>query len=265
MRRDLYEPDHEAFREVVQAYVKREVTPHQQRWDSEHLVDRAAWLAAGKQAIIGHLIPEQFGGLGTQDFRFRCVVMEELARVCATSLSSGFGLQDDIAIPYIVDLGTEEQLARWLPRMASGECIGAIAMTEPGAGSDLAGIRTTAVRRGNCYIVNGQKTFVSNGLLNDLVIAVVKTDPQAGHKGISLLVVERGVPGYERGKQLHKMGLHAQDTAELYFTDAHVPAENLLGAEGQGFKLLMQELPRERMSIAVGAIAAAQAAFDQTL
>src|SRR5436305_6473042 len=153
MRRDLYEPDHEAFREVVQAYVKREVTPRQQRWEQEHIVDRQAWMADGKQAIIGHLIPERSGGLGTQDFRFRCVVMDEFAKVGATSLSSGFGLQDDIAVPYLVDLGTEEQQARWLPAMAAGECIGAIAMTEPAAGSDLQGIRTTAVRDGDGWVL----------------------------------------------------------------------------------------------------------------
>src|SRR5256884_8530418 len=162
MGRALCEPDHEAFREVVQAYVKREVTPHQRRWEQEHIVDRQAWLAAGKQAIIGHLIPERFGGLGTQDFRFRCVVMEEFATVGATSLSSGFGLQDDIAIPYLVDLGTEEQRARWLPPMAAGECIGAIAMTEPAASSDLQGIRTTPVRDGDGWGLNGATASLTN-------------------------------------------------------------------------------------------------------
>jgi long-chain-acyl-CoA dehydrogenase len=265
MRRDLYEPDHEAFREVVQAFIKREVAPNQQRWDSEHLVDRPVWLAAGKQAIIGHLIPEQFGGLGTQDFRFRCVVMEELAKVCATSLSSGFGLQDDIAIPYIVDLGTEEQLARWLPGMASGERIGAIAMTEPGAGSDLQGVRTTAVRDGDSWVLNGAKTFITNGIQSDLVITVARTDSEAGAHGISLLVVERGMPGFSRGRKLDKIGLQAQDTAELFFDDVRVPAANLLGREGGGFVHLMERLPRERLSIATMALAAARAAVDWTV
>ena len=158
MHRDLYEPDHEAFREVVRAYVEREVSPNQQRWEQERIVDRQAWLAAGKQSIIGLLIPERFGGAGSGDFRFRCVVMEELAQACARSLSSGFGLQDDIAIPYLVDLGTEEQKTRWLPPMATGECIGAIAMTEPAAGSDLQGIRTTAARDGDVWVLNGAKT-----------------------------------------------------------------------------------------------------------
>jgi long-chain-acyl-CoA dehydrogenase len=237
MRRDLYEPDHEAFREVVQAYVKREVTPNQRRWEQEHIVDRQAWLAAGKQAIIGHLIPERFGGLGTQDFRFRCVVMEEFARVGATSLSSGFGLQDDIAIPYLVDLGTEEQQARWLPPMAAGECIGAIAMTEPAAGSDLQGIRTTAVRDGDGWVLNGAKTFITNGINSDLVIVVARTEPDAGAHGISLLVVERGMPGFTR----------------------------LLGREGGGFVHLMERLPRERLSIAILALTSVRAALGWTV
>jgi long-chain-acyl-CoA dehydrogenase len=265
MRRGLYEQDHEAFREVVQAFIKREVMPNQQRWDSEHLIDRPVWLAAGKQAIIGHLIPEQFGGLGTQDFRFRCVVMEELAKVCATSLSSGFGLQDDIAIPYIVDLGTDEQLARWLPPMASGECIGAIAMTEPGAGSDLQGVRTTAVRDGGHWVLNGAKTFITNGIQSDLVIVVARTDSEKGAHGISLLVVERGMDGFSRGRKLDKIGLQAQDNAEFFFDDVRVPAANLLGREGGGFVHLMERLPRERMSIAVLALAAARAALEWTV
>ena len=265
MHRNLYEPDHEAFREVVQAYVKREVTPNSQRWEQEHIVDRQAWLAAGKQAIIGLSIPERFGGAGTDDFRYRCVVMEELARVCAGSLSSGFGLQDDIAIPYVVDLGTEEQKARWLPAMATGECIGAIAMTEPGAGSDLQGIRTAAVRDGDAWILSGAKTFITNGIHSDLVIVVARTDPDAGSRGISLLVAERGMPGFTRGRKLDKIGLHAQDTAELFFDDVRVPAANLLGREGGGFVHLMERLPRERMSIAILALASVRAALDWTV
>ena len=264
MQRDLYEPDHEAFREVVQVYVKREVTPNSQRWEQERSVDRQAWLAAGKQAIIGLPIPERFGGPGTDDFRYRCVVMEELARVCAGSLSSGFGLQDDIAIPYLVDLGTQEQKARWLPAMATGECIGAIAMTEPGAGSDLQGIRTAAVRDGDAWVLNGAKTFITNGINSDLVIVVARTDPDAGSRGISLLVAERGMPGFTRGRKLDKIGLHAQDTAELFFDDVRVPAANLLGREGGGFVHLMERLPRERMSIAILALASVRAAVEYT-
>jgi alkylation response protein AidB-like acyl-CoA dehydrogenase len=265
VRRNLYEPDHEAFREVVQAFVKREVTPNVERWEADRCVDRQTWLAAGKQAIIGLGVPEEFGGGGTGDFRYRCVVMEELAKVCATSLSSGFGLQDDIAIPYLVDLGTPEQKARWLPPMAAGEWIGAIAMTEPGAGSDLQGIRTTAIRDGDYWVLNGAKTFITNGINAELVIVVARTDPQAGSRGISLLVVERGMPGFTRGRKLDKIGMHAQDTAELFFDDVRVPAANLLGREGGGFVHLMERLPRERMSIAIMALAAARAALEWTV
>ena len=265
MQRDFYEPDHQAFREIVQAYIKREVTPHLERWEREHIIDRQAWLAAGKQALIGLPIPERFGGAGTDDFRFRCVLMEELARVCAGSLSSGFSLQDDIAIPYLVDLGTEEQKARWLPPMATGECIGAIAMSEPGAGSDLQGIRTTAVRDGDAWVLNGAKTFITNGIHADLVIVVARTDPGAGARGISLLVAERGMPGFTRGRKLDKIGLHAQDTAELFFNDVRVPSANLLGHLGGGFVHLMERLPRERMSIAIMALASVRAALAWTV
>ncbi len=265
MRRDFYQPDHEAFREVVQAFVKREVTPNEQRWEERRSVDRQAWLAAGKQSLIGMGVPEEYGGVGTSDFRYRCVLMEEFARVGATSISSGFGLQDDIAIPYIVDLATDEQKARWLPPMAAGECIGAIAMTEPGAGSDLQGIRTTAGRQDDHWILNGAKTFITNGINADLVIVVARTDPGAGSRGISLLVVERGMPGFTRGRKLDKIGLHAQDTAELFFDDVTVPAANLLGRLGGGFVHLMERLPRERMSIAVMALASARAAIGWTV
>jgi len=191
--------------------------------------------------------------------------MEELARVCAASVSSGFGLQDDIAIPYIVDLGTDEQKARWLPRMAAGECIGAIGMTEPGAGSDLQGIRTSAVRDGDDWVVSGAKTFITNGINADLVIVVARTDPGAGSRGFSLLVLERGMPGFSRGRKLDKIGLHAQDTAELFFDDVRVPAANLLGREGGGFVHLMERLPLERMSIAMMALASLRAALDWTV
>jgi alkylation response protein AidB-like acyl-CoA dehydrogenase len=265
VRRYLYDTDHEAFREVVQAFIKREVEPNNERWEAERNVDRSAWLAAGKQSIIGHLIPERFGGLGTTDYRFRAVVTEELAKAGATSVSSGFGLQDDIAIPYIVDLGTDEQLERWLPKMASGEAIGAIAMTEPGAGSDLQGIRTTAVRDGEDWIVNGAKTFITNGINADLVIVVARTNPADGARGISLLVVERGMPGFSRGRKLDKIGLHGQDTAELFFDDVRVPANNLLGREGSGFVHLMERLPRERLSIAVMGLASARAGIGWTV
>jgi long-chain-acyl-CoA dehydrogenase len=215
--------------------------------------------------VIGLLVPDGLGGPGVSDFRYRYVVVEELTRIGATSLSAGFALQDDIAIPYIVDLCTEEQKARWLPGMASGEIIGAVAMTEPDAGSDLQGIRTTAIRDGDDYVLNGAKTFVTNGIQSDMVIVVARTDPQAGSRGISLIVVERDTPGFTRGRKLDKLGLQAQDTAELFFDDVRVPASNLLGTLGGGFVHLMERLPRERLSIAVQAVASARAAIGWTL
>jgi len=265
VKRGLFEADHEVFRDVVREFVAREVLPHQERWDREHIIDRSTWLAAGKQGVIGLPVPERYGGVGTDDFRFRCVVAEELARVGASSLSSGFGLQDDIALPYLTDLGTEEQRARWLPGVASGELILAIAMTEPGAGSDLQGVRTTARRDGDEWVINGSKTFITNGIHSDLVIVVARTDAGAGARGFSLLAVERGTPGFSRGRQLEKLGLVAQDTAELFFDEVRVPAANLLGTEGSGFVHLMERLPRERMSIAYAGLAGARAALDWTV
>jgi long-chain-acyl-CoA dehydrogenase len=265
MHRNLYESVHEEFRASVREFVEREVAPNQQRWDHDRFIGRETWLAAGRQGLIGLMVPDEYGGPGVDDFRYRCVVMEEFARVGAASLSSGFGLQDDISIPYLVDLGTEEQKARWLPRMVSGHSIGAIAMTEPGAGSDLQGIRTTAVRNGDSWVLNGAKTFITNGIASDIVIVVARTDPEAGSRGISLLVVERDAAGFTRGRKLDKLGLHAQDTAEMFFSDVRVPATDLLGVEGGGFVHLMERLPRERMSIAVQALTSARAAVQWTI
>ena len=264
MQRTLFEKDHEAYRETVREFLAREIEPNYERWESDRLIDRSAWLAAGKSGIVGLGVPEEFGGSGVTDYRFRYVVAEEIARTATTSFGSGLSLQDDIAIPYIVNLGTEEQKQRWLPGMAAGELIGAIAMTEPGAGSDLQGVKTTAVRDGDEWVINGQKTFITNGIHSDHVIVVARTDPSAGSKGFSLLVVERGMPGFSRGRKLHKVGLAGQDTAELVFEDVRVPATNLLGTEGRGFVHLMENLPLERISIAVNAIAAAKAAYQWT-
>ncbi|AHK27587.1 cyclohexanecarboxyl-CoA dehydrogenase [Rhodococcus opacus PD630] len=264
MQRTLFEKDHEAYRETVREFLAREIEPNYERWESDRLIDRSAWLAAGKSGIVGLGVPEEFGGSGVTDYRFRYVVAEEIARTATTSFGSGLSLQDDIAIPYIVNLGTDEQKQRWLPGMAAGELIGAIAMTEPGAGSDLQGVKTTAVRDGDEWVINGQKTFITNGIHSDLVIVVARTDPSAGSKGFSLLVVERGMPGFSRGRKLHKVGLAGQDTAELVFEDVRVPATNLLGTEGRGFVHLMENLPLERISIAVNAIAAAKAAYQWT-
>jgi long-chain-acyl-CoA dehydrogenase len=265
VRRDLFTADHEAYRATVREFLAREVTPHYERWEAEHLVDRSAWLAAGAAGVIGLLVPAEYGGSGERDYRYRYVVVEEVAEAAATSVGSGFALQDDIAVPYVNDLGTPEQKRRWLPGMADGSVIGAIAMTEPDAGSDLQGIRTTAVRDGDDWILTGRKTFITNGIHGDIVIVFARTDPAAGSRGFSLLVVERGMPGFERGRKLAKVGLQGQDTAELIFTDVRVPPANLLGTEGRGLMHLMERLPLERLSIAVGAIAATRAALNWTL
>jgi long-chain-acyl-CoA dehydrogenase len=266
MKRDLYTPDHEAFRATVAEFVARDVVPHLARWDEQRLIDRDVWLSAGKQGIIGLSAPEEFGGAGlVRDYRYRNVVLEELAKVFATSLASSFSLQDDIAIPYIVELGNQEQKARWLPQMVTGELIGAIAMTEPGTGSDLQGIRTSGVKVDGGWVVNGAKTFITSGIQSDLIITVVRTDPAGGSGGFSLLAIERGMTGFERGRKLNKVGLHAQDTAELSFQDVFVPDENVLGEIGGGFKQLMALLPLERLSIAAYGIAISDAVLADTV
>ncbi|MCG2798322.1 MAG: acyl-CoA dehydrogenase family protein [Cellulomonas sp.] len=260
----FYEQDHDDYRETVREYVKRQVSPHYAQWETDRLIDRSVWIPAGENGLIGLDVPEEYGGPDIHDWRFRMVVAEELNMIGAASLTIAFAVQDDLVLPYLLDLGTQEQKERWLPGMASGQLIGAIGMTEPGAGSDLQSIRTTAVRDGDDWVLSGQKTFISNGIHADLVIVVAKTDPAAGARGVSLLVVERGMPGFERGRKLDKLGLHAQDTAELFFTDVRVPAANVLGEAGHGFAYLMERLPRERMSIAVGAYAGARAALAWT-
>ncbi|MDQ6522919.1 acyl-CoA dehydrogenase family protein [Nocardioides sp. LHD-245] len=265
MRRELYDADHEAFRSVVAEFVEREVTPHLARWDEQRLIDRETWLAAGRQGILGLAAPEEYGGGGGTDYRFRAVLLEELAKVHATSLASSFSLQDDIAIPYIREIGTDEQKRRWLPAMAAGELIGAIAMTEPGTGSDLKGIRTAARQVPGGWVVNGAKTFITNGIQSDLVITVARTDPDGGAAGFSLLVVERDMPGFSRGRKLDKVGLHAQDTAELVYEDVFVPDENVLGRIGGGFGQLREMLPLERLSIAVHALAVSEAILADTI
>ena len=264
MKRTLFEADHEAYRGTVREFLAREVEPNYERWEEDRLIDRSAYRSAGAAGLLGLGVPEEFGGSGVTDYRFRYVVQEEIARTNTTSFGATLALQDDIAIPYVTHLGNEEQKARWLPRMASGELIGAIAMTEPGAGSDLQGVKTTAVREGDEWIINGRKTFITNGIHSDLVIVVCRTDPGAGSRGFSLIVVERDTSGFSRGRKLHKVGLAAQDTAELVFEDARVPAENLLGTEGRGFVHLMENLPLERIGIAVSAVTAARVAYEWT-
>jgi alkylation response protein AidB-like acyl-CoA dehydrogenase len=262
MRRTIFEPEHDAFRESVRAFCDKEIVPHHKEWEAAGIVPRELWLEAGKQGFLGFMVPEEYGGGGQRDFRFNAVLIEELTR-CGAS-GPGFGVHTDINSAYLLDLTNDEQQARWLPGFASGELITAIAMTEPGAGSDLQGIATTAVRDGDHYVLNGAKTFISNGILSDLVIVVAKTAPDEGYQGISLLVVERGMEGFERGRNLDKLGLKAQDTAELFFDDVRVPVANLLGEEGQGFVYLMERLPQERLAIAVVAAAACERVLELT-
>ncbi|GAB3113767.1 acyl-CoA dehydrogenase family protein [Janibacter alkaliphilus] len=260
----LYEQEHEDFRATVRGWVERHVVPNAERWEESGLVDRELFTAAAQDGVLGFSIDEQYGGGGVDDFRFNAVMNEELGRGAVSSGTGGIALSNDIVFPYFTGLTTDEQKQRWLPGIASGELITAIAMTEPGTGSDLSGIATRAVRDGDDYIVNGAKTFISNGQNADLVATAVRTgdDP---HKGISLLVIERGMEGFERGRNLEKIGLHAQDTSELSFTDVRVPAANLLGEEGSGFLGLMRNLPQERLAIALGSLAAAEGTFARTL
>jgi alkylation response protein AidB-like acyl-CoA dehydrogenase len=263
MRRTVFDPDHEQFREVVREFLAREVAPHAQAWEAAGIVDREVYRAAGKHGVIGFNVPGEFGGGGVSDFRFNAVVAEELA--VAGPGTPAFTLHNDIVAPYLVSLATPEQQQRWLPGFASGDLIGAIAMSEPGAGSDLAGVRTHAERDGSDWVLSGSKTFISSGINADLVIVVTRTDPTAGHRGFSLLVVERDMPGFTRGRNLEKIGQKSQDTAELFFDQVRVPAANVLGQQGRGFYHLMHNLPAERLSIAVSAVAGARAIFTETV
>ena len=265
MRRTLFESEHEAFRDSVRRFLEKEVVPHHERWEADGIVPRELFTAAGNHGFLGMSVPEEFGGGGVDDFRFNTVLGEEVMRCGAAAAGLGLTLHNDICLPYFLRYCTGEQRRRWLPGIASGDLITAIAMTEPGAGSDLASMRTTAIRDGETYLVNGSKTFITNGINADLVITAVKTDPHRRHAGMSLLVLERGMAGFERGRNLAKLGQHAQDTAELSFTDVAVPAANLLGEEGQGFRYLVSNLPQERLSIAIGAVAAAAVALEWTL
>ena len=259
----LYTSEHEDFRKTVRTFFEREVTPHHEQWEHDGIVPRELWLRAGEAGLLCFDVPEEYGGPGVEDFRYNVILSEEQTRAGANG--PGFSVHSDIIVPYLTSLANDEQKKRWLPGCVSGEIITAIAMTEPGAGSDLQGVRTTAVDQGDHYLLNGSKTFISNGINADLVIVVARTDPEAGHKGISLLVVERGMEGFERGRNLDKIGLHAQDTAELSFSDVAVPKENLLGEEGQGFVYLMQNLPQERLIIAAQAVAASEAIVEMCL
>ena len=261
MNRTVYRDDHEHFRMQVRRFLENEVVPHYLQWEEEGLVPKSVWLRAGQEGLLNPMIPEPFGGGG--DFGHAAVLIEEIARVNTPSV--GFPLHSDIVAPYINTYGTEEQKARWLPKMMSGEAIGAIAMTEPGTGSDLKAVRTTARREGDEYVINGQKTFITNGQHAGLVIVVCKTAPELGAKGVSLIVVEEGTAGFSKGRKLKKIGLLAQDTSELFFDNVRAPASNMLGEEGQGFKYLMHELAQERLVIAVRCAASLESFLQRTI
>lgn len=260
--RAVYREDHEMLRETVRRFLDKECKPRQAQWDKDGRVDRETWLKAGREGLLCPTLSDEWGG-GGGDFGHAAVIVEEVGRSGVSGL--GFGLHSDVVAPYIARLGTPEQKARWLPGCASGEVILAIAMSEPGAGSDLRAIRTTARREGDEYLINGAKTFISNGLNCDLVVVVAKTDPEVGGKGVSLLLVEADRPGFRKGRKLEKMGQEAGDTAELFFEDVRVPASNLLGEENKGMRYLMQELAQERFVIAVGAAAKMEAMYDETV
>ncbi|MEU6228837.1 acyl-CoA dehydrogenase family protein [Streptomyces sp. NPDC047042] len=263
MRRTIFTAEHDLFRETARAYYLRECAPHAEEWERDGQVSRAAWAAAGKAGLIGWQFPEEYGGQGIWDFRYNAIMAEEMA--ATGSVGIGLGLQNDVVPPYLATLTTPEQKARWLPGVVSGDTICALALSEPSAGSDLKGIRTTARRDGDEWVIDGSKTFITNGILADLVIVACKTDPEAGHRGISLIVVERDAAGFERGRKLDKVGMKAQDTAELFFHEVRVPAENLIGQEGRGFYHMMGNLPAERLAIAVSSLAAAERAYELAL
>lgn len=263
MQKHILEEEHLMFQEAVKAFVEKEVVPNNEQWAKDGQVSREVWKKAGEQGMLCMDLPEKYGAMGFKDFRYNVIVSEELANGYADG--PGFILQNDVMAPYFTEYFTDEQQERWMPGLISGDIISAIAMTEPGTGSDLASIKTTAKRENGHYILNGSKTFITNGIMSDLVVVVCKTDPEKTHQGISLLVVERGMEGFERGRNLDKIGLKGQDTAELFFNDVKVPKENLLGEEGKGFYYLMHNLPQERLSIAAGGLASAEKVLEDTI
>lgn len=261
----IFEETHDMFRESFRSFVTAEMSPHGDRWERDGIMDRSTYAEAGKHGFVGMAIPESHGGGGVNDFRYNTIIGEELARAGLGGAGLGITLHNDITTPYFIDYCTPDQADRWLPGIASGELITAIAMTEPGTGSDLQGIATTAERDGDEYVLNGSKTFITNGINADLIITVAKTNPEGGRNSMSLLIVERGIDGFERGRNLDKVGQHSQDTAELFFSDLRVPATNLLGEEGRGFDYLTSNLAQERLSIGLYGLAAAEAALEWTV
>jgi alkylation response protein AidB-like acyl-CoA dehydrogenase len=265
VRRTLFESEHTDFRESVARFVAEEITPNHEQWEREGIVPRELFAQAAAKGMLAMQVPEQYGGAGVDDFRFNQVIGEEVSVAGDAGSGLGLTLHNDICLPYFLDQANEEQKARWLPGIADGSLITAVAMTEPEIGSDLAGLRTTAIRDDDAYVVNGSKTFITNGINADLVITAVKTDPAERHRGISLLILERGMEGFQRGRNLDKLGMHAQDTAELFFEDVRVPVENRLGDEGQGFRYMTANLAQERLSIAIAGVAAARGALRATV
>jgi len=262
LKRTVFESEHEMFRDSFRKFLEAEAVPFHSQWEKDGQVSRELWQKAGQHGFLSPTVPEAFGGVEA-DFRYNAVVDEEVARLGLSGI--GFGLHSDIAVPYIMAYGTEEQKLKYLPGCVDGSIVTAIAMTEPGTGSDLQGIKTTAVLEGDHYILNGSKTFITNGQMADLVIIVAKTSKEEGSKGTSLLLVEASSEGFEKGQNLEKIGMKAQDTSELFFQDVKVPKENILGVEGMGFIYLMQELPQERLSVALSAIAGAESILEQTI
>ena len=264
IKRTVFEPEHEMFRDSFRKFLQEEAAPYYEQWEKDGQVSRDFWRKAGQMGYLSPTVPEAYGGVEV-DFRYNSVVAEEVSNFGFTGI--GFGLHSDIAVPYIIAYGTEEQKQKYLPGCVNGDIITAIAMTEPGTGSDLQGVKTNAILSddGEHYILNGSKTFITNGQLADLVIVVAKTDPNAGSKGTSLFLVEADSPGFVKGQNLHKIGMKAQDTSELFFQDVKVPKENLLGTEGMGFIYLMQELPQERLSVSLTAVACAESILEQTV
>ncbi len=263
--RTIFDDVHDDFRRSFASWVAKEMSPSYLEWEREGIAPREIFTSAGSNGFLGMQIPEEYGGGGSTDFRFNQIIAEEFAYAGIGGAGLGITLHNDITTPYYLELANDEQRTRWLPGIASGELITAIAMTEPGTGSDLASVGTTAVRDGDVYVVNGSKTFITNGINSDLVIVVVKTDPTARHAGMTLLVAERGMEGFERGRNLEKIGNHSQDTAELFFDDVRIPASNRLGNEGEAFRYLSSNLAQERLSIAITGVASARAALDTTV
>jgi alkylation response protein AidB-like acyl-CoA dehydrogenase len=265
VKRAIFDDEHEQLRAAFRQLLEKEVVPNMAAWEKAGIADRDLFRKAGAAGFLGMAAPEQYGGGGVDDFRFNLVIGEEVQAVGAGGAGLGLTLHNDICLPYFLALCSDEQKERWLPGICSGELITAIAMTEPGIGSDLASMSTTALLDGDAYVVNGSKTFITNGINADLVITAVKTDPTQKHRGMSLLVLERGMEGFERGRNLEKLGLHSQDTAELFFSDVRVSVENRLGDAGRGFEYLVTNLPQERLSIAASGVAAARAALGWTI